>query len=146
MSIAGNSSHSDDYQLLSHTTMPYHIDETAGSDSTGDGSKDKPYQSIAYALFVHGQSEAVLVLKDGVYEEPTTSSLKKAKKTADGLEKKRRKAEELAEKDAKEKEARARLLEESKKIKLVEDTSLPVPIKVQFSHFSQSTLSAIRPS
>jgi asparaginyl-tRNA synthetase len=64
------------------------------------------------------------------YEEPTQSALKKAKKGADGLEKKRKKAEELAEAAALEREKQYRLLEESKKIQLVEDAALPAAVKV----------------
>lgn len=115
---------------------PIHIDESAGSDDTGLGTPEAPYQSLAFALFKHGQTTSTLIRKDptGTYEEPTQSSLKKAKKGADGLEKKRKKAEELAEREAKlkgeEKEKREKLLEESKKIILKEDGSLPAPTKV----------------
>jgi hypothetical protein len=116
---------------------PFYVDETAGSDLTGVGSQEAPYQSLAYALFVQGHSATVLIRKDPStdYEEPTQSALKKAKKGADGLEKKRKKAEELAEREAQaqgeEREKRERLLEESKKIQLVEDASLPAAIQVR---------------
>lgn len=127
---------------------PYYVDETAGSDTTGDGTQQKPYQSIAFALFTHGQSEAVLIRKDGGYEEPTQSSLKKAKKTADGLEKKRKKQEEIAEKDAKEKEElaqrRTQLLEASKKIVLVEDQSLPKAVKAKLGNLTDLRSKRIR--
>ena len=114
-----------------------YVDEAAGSDLTGDGSQQAPYQSLAYALFIQGQSAKVLVRKDpnAEYDEPTQSALKKAKKGADGLEKKRRKAEELAERGAQanndEREKREKLLEESKKIQLVEDATLPAAVKVR---------------
>lgn len=114
----------------------YHVDESSGSDTTGSGTADAPYATVAFALFTHGQDSKVLVRKDPntPYDEPTQSALKKAKKGADGLEKKRKKAEEQAEKDAAaqgaEKEKREKLLEESKKIQLVEDTSLPEAVKV----------------
>jgi asparaginyl-tRNA synthetase len=111
----------------------FYVDETAGSDLTGVGSQESPYQSLAHALFSQGQSAKVLARKDpsAEYEEPTQSALKKAKKGADGLEKKRKKAEELAEAAALEREKRDRLLEESKKIQLVEDASLPAASKVR---------------
>ena len=123
-----------------------HIDETVGSDATGNGTAELPYQSLAFALFVHGNAEPgppkLLIRKnsEATYEEPTQSALKKAKKGADGLEKKRKKQEEIAEKEAKEKgeerERRERLLEESKKIILVEDNSLPSAVRVcSFSCF-----------
>jgi asparaginyl-tRNA synthetase len=114
-----------------------YVDEAVGSDLTGDGSQQAPYQSLAHALFIQGQSAKVLVRKDpnAEYDEPTQSALKKAKKGADGLEKKRRKAEELAEREAQanneEREKRERLLEDSKKIQLVEDAALPAAVKVR---------------
>lgn len=115
-----------------------HIDETAGSDVTGKGTTDLPYQSLAFALFTHAATPSLqlLIRKDpsGTYEEPTQSSLKKAKKNADGLEKKRKKQEELAEREAKEKgaerERRERILEASKQVVLVENMDLPKPTKV----------------
>ncbi|KAF8268895.1 asparaginyl-tRNA synthetase [Lactarius quietus] len=110
-----------------------YIDETAGSDLTGAGSQTTPYQTIAHALFAHGHTADVLVRKDpsAEYEQPTQSALKKAKKGADGLEKKRKKAEELAAAAADEREKRDRLLEESKKVELVEDATLPAAIKAK---------------
>ena len=113
-----------------------HIDETSGSDDTGKGTLDLPYQSLAFAVFTHPDA-TYLIRKDsaGTYEEPTQSALKKAKKGADGIEKKRKKAEELAEREAKEKkeerERREKLLEESKKIVLQEDPTLPAAKKVR---------------
>ncbi|THG94682.1 hypothetical protein EW026_g6838 [Hermanssonia centrifuga] len=81
-----------------------HIDETSGSDETGKGTPELPYQSLAFAIYTNSAS-AYLIRKDPTtaYDEPTQSALKKAKKGADGLEKKRKKAEELAEREAKEK-------------------------------------------
>ncbi|GJE94703.1 asparaginyl-tRNA synthetase [Phanerochaete sordida] len=116
-----------------------HVDETTGSDDTGKGTPEQPYQSLAYALFAHADAK-LLVRKDaaGTYEEPTQSALKKAKKGADGLEKKRKKAEELAERDAKDKkderERREKLIEESKKIVLTEDESLPQAKKAKINN------------
>lgn len=115
---------------------PIHVDESTGSDETGLGTPETPYQTLAFALFKHGQSTTVLIRKDpaGTFEEPTQSALKKAKKGADGLEKKRKKTEEIAEKEAKlkgeEKEKREKLLEESKKNVLKEDISLPAATRV----------------
>ena len=112
-----------------------HVDETTGSDETGKGTPDQPYQSLAFALFT-SPGATLLIRKDAskAYEEPTQSSLKKAKKTAYGLEKKRKKAEELAEREAsakkEERERREKQIEESKKIVLEEDASLPKSKKV----------------
>ena len=65
-----------------------HVDETTGSDETGTGTPEQPYQSLAFALFAHPDAK-VLARKDAgaAYEEPTQSALKKAKKGAeDGAE------------------------------------------------------------
>ena len=115
---------------------PIHVDESAGSDETGKGTPEAPYQTLAFAVYSHPEGPyAIRKDASGTYEEPTQSALKKAKKGADGIEKKRKKAEELAEREAKEKaEARERKekrLEESKKIVLQEDPSLPTAIKVR---------------
>jgi asparaginyl-tRNA synthetase len=129
---------------------PIHIDEQAGSDVTGNGSLDLPYQTLAFALFAHGadpQLPQTLIRKDSTatYDEPTQSALKKAKKGADGLEKKRKKQKEVAEKEDKEKreekERREKLLEDSKKIILVEDDTLPKAARV--SSFSIVLLSRL---
>lgn len=115
-----------------------YVDEAAGSDETGKGTQDAPYKSLAFALFTAGQEAKTLIRKDSTveYDEPTQSSLKKAKKGADGLEKKKKKAEELAEREANEKkderERRERLIEESKKVVLKEDESLPKAAKVRY--------------
>lgn len=116
-----------------------YIDETTGSDTTGTGTQDTPYQTLGYAVYASGASlddAKFFVRKDATveYTETTQSALKKAKKTAEGLEKKKKKAEELAEKEAKEKaelkEKKEKMLEESRKVVLEEDTSLPKASRV----------------
>ncbi|KAG5636569.1 hypothetical protein H0H81_007577 [Sphagnurus paluster] len=129
---------------------PIHIDETTGSDTTGTGAADQPYQSLGFAVFSHGAEVSFLTRKDetAVYEEPTQSSLKKAKKTAEGLEKKKKKQEELALREAKEKgeakEKKEKLLEESKKIVLNEDASLPKATKSKISHLADLRSKRVR--
>ncbi|KAI0352047.1 asparaginyl-tRNA synthetase [Trametes cingulata] len=130
---------------------PIHVDESAGSDETGKGTPEQPYQTLAFALYSH-PDEKFLIRKDaaGTYEEPTQSALKKAKKGADGIEKKRKKAEELAEREAKERaEARERKekrLEESKKIVLQEDPSLPAAIKSKIGNLTPLRSKRVRTS
>ena len=127
-----------------------HIDELSGTDSAGRGALESPYQSLGYAIFDSPDAAKYLVRKDsgGEYAEPTQSSLKKAKKTAEGLEKKKKKAEELKEreaaKDNEEKEKREKLLEESKKVVLVEDESLPPPKRVR-CHYMLSRIHRVQP-
>ncbi|KAJ7456489.1 asparaginyl-tRNA synthetase [Mycena latifolia] len=113
-----------------------HIDETAGSDTTGTGTAEQPYLSLGVALFTHGATASFLTRKDptGTYEEPTQSSVKKAKKTVEGLEKKRKKAEELERAENEEREKREKVLEQSRKIVLVEDESLPKASKSKIVH------------
>jgi asparaginyl-tRNA synthetase len=116
-------------------TMATYVDEAAGSDTTGNGTSELPYQTLSFALFTHGSSP-LLVRKDasGTYDEPTQSALKKAKKGAEGLEKKQKKQKELAVREAKEKgeerERRERLLEQSKQIVLVEDGVVALKAKI----------------
>ena len=112
-----------------------HIDETTGSDTTGTGTADQPYLTLGVALFRHSATASFLTRKDpsGTYEEPTQSSVKKAKKTAEGLEKKRKKADELERAENEEREKRDKVLEQSKKIVLVEDTALPKATKVRYT-------------
>ena len=122
---------------------PYHVDEAIGSDETGKGTSEQPYQSLAFAVYSHPDGPFV-IRKDAStpFDEPTQSALKKAKKGADGIEKKRKKAEELAEREAKEsaaaREKREKKLEESKKIVLVQDPSLPAAVKVRLDGFDPS--------
>jgi asparaginyl-tRNA synthetase len=116
-------------------STPIHIDEASGSDGTGKGTPEHPYQTLGFAFFTK-PGASYLIRKDptGTFEEPTQSALKKAKKTAEGLEKKQKKAEELAQREAQERsreqEKREKLLEESKKIILTEDPSLPQATRV----------------
>ena len=70
---------------------------------------------------------------DAPYDAPTQSATKKARKDAQGLEKKRLKAE-TEDKEARERrERRQNRLEESRKVVLIEDPSLPTPTKVSSS-------------
>jgi len=112
-----------------------YIDQAAGADAPGNGSIDHPYQTLAYAIFSTPASEVDTTVfqirksSDAEYDAPTQSATKKAKKDAQGLEKKRLKAE-AEEKEARERhERREKRLEESRKVVLVEDPSLPTPTK-----------------
>ncbi|KAI0941455.1 asparagine--tRNA ligase, variant 3 [Taiwanofungus camphoratus] len=128
-----------------------YVDESAGSDDTGKGTPELPYQTLAFAIYTHAATP-ILARKDPAasYEEPTQSALKKAKKGADGLEKKRKKAEEAAEREAKEeadkRERRQKLLEESKKIVLEEDPSLPKATKAKIGNLAPLRSQRIRVS
>ena len=116
---------------------PIYIDEATGNDEAGDGTQNAPYKTLAYALAQHDAEAAnqleLLVRKDGgaPYDKPSDSSLKKAKKGADGLRKKAAKAAEVAAREAKERADQEKKIEESKKIVLVEDESLPKAKRVR---------------
>ena len=76
---------------------PIHVDESAGSDETGKGTPEAPYQTLAFAVYSHPEGPyAIRKDASGTYEEPTQSALKKAKKGADGIEKKRKKVDFLS--------------------------------------------------
>ena len=115
-----------------------YIDQTGGVDAASRGTIDQPYQTLAYAIFSTSAADntqyQIRKGPEAEYDAPTQSATKKAKKDAQGLEKKRLKAE-ADERDARERqEKREKRLEESKKIVLVEDPSLPTPIKVCSCH------------
>ncbi|TFL07131.1 asparaginyl-tRNA synthetase [Pterulicium gracile] len=123
---------------MADTTHIY-IDEASGSDTTGTGAEDKPYQTLAFAIFTHSAngSPVLRIRKDPntPYDEPTQSAVKKAKKGAEGLEKKKKKADELKAREEKEGEEerlkREKVLEDSKKIVLEEDASLDKATRVK---------------
>ena len=64
------------------------------------------------------------------YDVLTQSVTKKAKKDAQGLEKRRLKAEAEEKETRERQEQREKWLDESRKVILVEDASLPSPAKV----------------
>lgn len=108
-----------------------YIDETAGSDESGDGTQGQPYKSAAHAIFAQGPSPplAIMIRKSDTeeYSPIGVSPLKKARKGAEGLEKQRKKALE-AEAKAKE---QLELLEKSKAITITENPDLPKAVKVR---------------
>ena len=115
-----------------------YIDQVIGVDAPGNGTIDRPYQTLTYAIFSTPSTEADPVFQirksaDAEYDAPTQSATKKAKKDAQGLHKKRLKAE-AEQKEARERqERRQKRLEESRKVVLTEDLSLPTPTKVRLS-------------
>jgi len=117
-----------------------YIDISQGSDTTGDGSQASPYQTLGFALFANPSDTVKTLIRKGStdeYQVPTQSALKKARKTADGLEKQKKKAEEVAakeaQKSAEDKEKKEKLLEESRKVILEEDQTLPKASRVSGS-------------
>ena len=112
-------------------TKTVYVDETAGSDESGDGTLAQPYKSAAHAIFAQGPSPPLVIMTrksdTEEYAPIGVSPLKRAKKGAEALEKQRKKALE-AEAKAKE---QAELLEKSKAITLTENPDLPKAVKVR---------------
>ncbi|KAJ1996922.1 asparagine--tRNA ligase, partial [Coemansia thaxteri] len=120
------------------------VDEAAGSDETGTGTKCSPYLTALAAVAVvasmpeEKQATFKIAVKkagDEEYSEITASALKKAKKAHEIMAKKAKKQAEQSAKDKEQIEAKEaeeqRRLEESKKIVLVEDSSLPAAKQIR---------------
>ncbi|OLL23270.1 putative asparagine--tRNA ligase, cytoplasmic [Neolecta irregularis DAH-3] len=113
------------------------VDEVAGSDDSGTGSRTAPYQSASKVIEIHGDDVKIQIKRAGEVDfiEITASALKKAKKTADGNLKKARKAEEKRITDegktANAQVDELRRLEDAKRIVIVQDSSLPAAKKIK---------------
>lgn len=107
---------------------PIYVDLVGGNDETGTGDQNTPYQSLAQAIFKHGDDVDLQVRKDvsEPFDKPSQSSVKKAKKDAQGKAKKAQKALEL-----KEKAKTVVAATEKEVIELTEDLSLPKAEKVR---------------
>ncbi|KAL2124058.1 hypothetical protein VTJ04DRAFT_423 [Mycothermus thermophilus] len=124
-----------------------YIDPTTGKDDeSADGSEAKPYQSLYYALIQHLDKPAPVYLtrpapKEGedapaTWEEPAKSAMKKAVSRVDAYKKKLAKEQASARKEEEERQQRLRNLEESKKIVLKEDPSLPPAVRIRLNNKS----------
>ena len=124
-----------------------YIDSDIGLDEeSATGSESKPYKSLAYAYIQHGGSEGKLyqsrasvtgaVSADGdpaerlVWKEPAKSAVKKAQGALDVHKKKLLKQQQIATQEAEKEKARAKTLEDAKKIVITEDSSLPKAVKI----------------
>lgn len=123
-----------------------YIDPTAGKDDeTADGSEAKPYQSLYHALIQHLDSPAPpkyltkVAPKEGstdgpTWEEPAKSALKKAVGRVDAYKKKLVKEAQAANKEEEDRQRRLKNLEESKKIVIKEDESLPPAVRIKLNN------------
>ncbi|CAG8447956.1 11230_t:CDS:2 [Acaulospora colombiana] len=104
-----------------------YVDEVQGSDKTGTGERENPYQTLVCALQSRGEVK-ILIKKssDGDYNDVSGAALKKARKRVEDLAKKAKKAEEQKRLDA---EKERQLLAEAKLIVLERDPSLPEATK-----------------
>ncbi|KAI7960345.1 hypothetical protein MJO29_005413 [Puccinia striiformis f. sp. tritici] len=126
-------------EAMSKLTINIHIDESKGSDSTGDGSLDKPYQSILGVYISKGTndlSESILIYNQaqddntGEYIKASATALKKAKKSYEIHVKKQAKATKVQSNDENTKLDEQTRLEEAKKIILSETEGEAKRIKI----------------
>ncbi|KAJ1917204.1 asparagine--tRNA ligase [Mycoemilia scoparia] len=130
--------------LVLADTPAIHVDEVKGNDQTGKGTIESPLKTTVSAVAVleaipaNVQSSfSIVVKKDGEteYKDISGAALKKAKKTHEINKKKAQKNEERGAKEeaavAAKAHEEARKLEDSKKIKLEQDPSLPAPVEVK---------------
>jgi asparaginyl-tRNA synthetase len=119
---------------------PVYVDETAGSDEKGDGTEASPYATAVVALDgPHGSEVTIFIRKAPAdeYAPISGAALKRAKKGLESQKEKLKKAEAAAAKAEQERLREEKKLEESKKIILTEDLSLPTAIKVGLSPFAK---------
>ena len=135
--------------FLNLSRMDIYIDEAQGrDDSTADGSKQHPYQSLLFALIQHpplpsdGPQYSIRkpvtepVSADSDIGLPTEfkpaakSALKKATNLYEQHKKKLAKGDQLALREKQDAEKRQLSLEEAKKVKIRKDASLPEAIKI----------------
>ncbi|ORX97668.1 asparaginyl-tRNA synthetase [Basidiobolus meristosporus CBS 931.73] len=120
------------------------VDEVNGSDETGNGSQETPFQTPVVALQKAGDNITIKVQKTAEegYKDISGAALKKAKKKVEELQRKAKKAEEQQKSEADKANARAaeeaKRLEEAKKIVLTEDSSLPKAEKIKIRNSVQS--------
>ncbi|KAF1983530.1 asparaginyl-tRNA synthetase [Aulographum hederae CBS 113979] len=125
-----------------------YVDEVAGTDddSSDLGTQEKPHKSLSHAYFKTEQPErfSYLVRKeeDGEWLPAAKAAMKKAVQWRQTQLKKASKGKEAAAQQEKEAAERQKILEEAKKIKVEEDSSLPAakPIKMSVTDADVVTL------
>ncbi|KAK4639613.1 hypothetical protein QC761_709870 [Podospora bellae-mahoneyi] len=119
-----------------------YIDPASGKDdASADGTEAKPFQSLYHALITHLETTPAptyltLVKKEDAatsWEEPAKSALKKAVGRVDAYKKKLAKEKDAARKEEEERLQRLKNLEDSKKIVLKQDESLPKAERIKLS-------------
>ncbi|KAG8731327.1 hypothetical protein FRC12_019785, partial [Ceratobasidium sp. 428] len=117
-----------------------YVDETTGSDDKGDGTEASPYATPVAALDgPHGPDAAIFTRKAPAdeYAPISGAALKRAKKGLEQLKEKAKKAEAAAAKAEQDRLREEKKLEESKKIVLKEDSSLPSAIRTKIQGCSE---------
>lgn len=120
-----------------------YIDEDVGKDEAGaDGSEQAPFKTLLHAKIqnpegatfwtrksqtgaVEAEGEEAIAAARLEWKAATKSALKKLEGAYSGYKKKQAKQVELAERNKKDAEARDKVFEEAKKVKISQDASLP---------------------
>ncbi|KAK7431597.1 hypothetical protein QQZ08_001815 [Neonectria magnoliae] len=126
-----------------------YIDEERGIDADGTpGTLSEPFKSLLEAFVRHGADADYQVKKkdDEEYKPATKSGLKKAAAYAAQQRKKLESAAARAEKDAEQEAARLAVLEEAKNIKIVDDPSLPKPVRIALAATDPAIIGQLRKS
>ncbi|MCJ1421417.1 hypothetical protein MMC32_007780 [Xylographa parallela] len=124
-----------------------HVDEDVGKDdTTADGTDSLPYKSLLYAFIQHPptdgsqyltrKSETGPVSEDGDpaarldWKLATKSAYKKANNLYEQHQRKAARGDQLAVREKEEADKRKLVLEEAKKVKIVQDPKLPKPVHI----------------
>ena len=103
------------------------VDESNGSDETGEGTPSAPYKTAVKAGLQHGGLDQILIMikkdAESEYAEITKSGHKKLQKTLDGIRRREAKAASVL--------SSAATAKEEIEPELVEDTSLPKAEKIK---------------
>ena len=138
------------HQIMATPSASVYVDEDVGKDDhTSTGAEDAPYKTLLYALIQHPpkegrqyltrKSETGPVSADGdpkarlEWKPASKAGMKKATNLYEQHVKKQGKADQLALREKQEMEKRQLVLEEAKKIKIVQDPTLPKAIKIHLN-------------
>ncbi|KAF4469532.1 asparaginyl-trna synthetase [Fusarium albosuccineum] len=126
-----------------------YVDEQGGSDlPETQGTESSPFKSILEAFYRHGAETEYQVKKkdDEEYKPAAKAALKKAANYAAQQKKKLEAAAKRAEKDAQEEAARLAVLEQAKKIQIVDDPALPTPVRINLADTDSAVIGQLRKS
>lgn len=127
----------------------FYVDEERGIDAEGTpGTLSEPFKSLLEAFVRHGVDSDYQVKKkdDEEYKPATKSALKKATTYAAQQRKKLESAAARAKTDAEQEAARLAVLEEAKKIKILDDPSLAKPVRISLSATDPAIIGRLRKS
>lgn len=124
-----------------------YVDEDRGLDAQETpGTVSGPFKSLLEAFVRHGPEAEYQVKKkdDDEYKPAAKSGLKKATAYAAQQRKKSEAAATRAEKETQQEAARLAVLEEAKNIKIVDDPSLPAPVRINLAERDPSVIGRLR--